>query len=148
MPVTTTISEAGELVGIHLPATPPRIIAQGDIDAFAALTGDDQWIHTDVERAAQFGGTIVHGLLLTGLIGGAWGHWLDVVDADDALNYGLDRIRFLAPVPVGSAVVLDAEVVEAVHRLDGVRLALDIDVRIDGREEPVLIARSLVLFRH
>src|SRR4051794_13049112 len=112
MPITTTIDEVAALVGMQLPTTPTHVITQSHVDAFAALTGDAQWIHTDTERARPHGGTIVHGLLLASLIGGAWAHWLDVVDASDALNYGLDRVRFLASVPVGSAVVLDAELVE------------------------------------
>lgn len=147
MPIALTIDRLDELVGITLPPTRPRQITQAAVDAFADLTGDRQWIHVDVGRAEPFGGTIVHGLLLTGLIGGAWGEWLDVVDASDALNYGVDRIRFLRPVPVGSEVALAATFAELSTRVDGARLSLDVEVLVDGITTPAVVARSIVLFR-
>ncbi|WP_205789167.1 MaoC/PaaZ C-terminal domain-containing protein [Microbacterium sp. CPCC 204701] len=143
-----TLAELPGLVGRELGPTPFREMTQGDVDAFAALTGDAQWIHVDAERAAPFGGTIVHGLLILGLLGGVWGDLLDVADARRALNYGLDRVRFLAPVPVGARIAAAATLAAADARVDGIRLTLDVRFLVHGADRPAVVAASLVLFQH
>lgn len=143
----TTLAELPSLVGRELGPAAPRVLGQAEVDAFAALTGDHQWIHVDTDRAAAHGGTIVHGLFLVSLIGGFWGDVIEVVDANDALNYGLDRVRFLSPVTVGSALTLRATVADAVWRGDGVKASLDVLISADGASGPAVAATSIVLFR-
>ncbi|POX65904.1 hypothetical protein C3481_13520 [Microbacterium sp. Ru50] len=144
--IRTTVAGLPELIGTDLGATPFEVIAQAQVDDFAALSGDAQWIHVDPQRAAAIGGTIVHGLLLLSLVGGAWGRLVDVTDAGRALNYGLDRVRFLAPVPVGSEVRIAATVADVTPRPDGMRVSLDLRFETRSRTQPVAVATSIVLF--
>lgn len=146
-PLTTTLADLPQLSALDLGSTAAWIIPQADVDRFAELTGDRQWIHVDVERSAAAGGTIVHGLLLLGLIGGAWSDWLHVSDATAALNYGLDRVRFLAPVPVGSSVRLTAALAEVLVRADGVRVSVNVSLFAGAEVRAAVVARSIVLFR-
>src|SRR5438094_10063812 len=90
-------------------------VPQEKIDAFAAATGDDQWIHVDPERAAAgpFGTTIAHGYLTLSLAPALLYELLEVDGARLIVNYGLNRVRFPAPVPVGSRVRMRAEVAAA-----------------------------------
>lgn len=135
------------LAGADLGTSGDRLVDQASIDAFAAITGDAQWIHTDPERASAVGGTIAHGLLVLSFVAGFWGDLLEVPDATRALNYGLDRVRFLAPVPVDATVRMRASVAEVLERPDGVRVSLDVAVESPGAERPALVARSIVLFQ-
>lgn len=103
-PVRLTLDQLLGSVGQELAVSPWVTIDQERIDRFADATEDRQWIHTDPLRAAQtpFGGTIAHGFLTLSLVSGLRGAALDVVDAVISINYGLDRVRFLAPVAVGA----------------------------------------------
>jgi acyl dehydratase len=85
-------------------------ITQGDIDTYADATRDHQWIHVDPERAGRgaFGSTIAHGYLTLGLVIPLWSELIQVDKIGMALNYGLNRLRFPAPVPVGSRIRLRA----------------------------------------
>jgi acyl dehydratase len=90
-------------------------ISQDDIDTYADATRDHQWIHVDPERAAAgpFGSTIAHGYLTLGLVIPLWSELLQVENVGMAVNYGLNRLRFPAPVPVGSRIRLEGKVVSA-----------------------------------
>lgn len=101
-----------DVVGVELDPSRPVRIDRAAVDRFAELSLDTQWIHTDPVRAAAQGGTIVHGLFLLSLVGGLWGGLLEVTGSPKALNYGLDRVRFLSSVPVGSTVRMRGAVAE------------------------------------
>ncbi|MGO2751538.1 MAG: MaoC family dehydratase [Pseudoclavibacter sp.] len=145
--IVAELSGLGRLVGLDLEETSPRLITQADVDAFAALTGDRQWIHVDPARAAAAGGTIAHGAFVLSLVGGFWAELLDVRGASRALNYGFDRVRFIAPVPVGASVRASAKVADVTERAAGCCVALEVSVRVDGSERPAIVATSIVLFQ-
>ena len=144
--VSVPLAALPAMLGRELGPTIPRPLPQRDVDAFADLTGDRQWVHVDPVRARPHGGTIAHGLLVLGVVGGLWPARLPVPDCERALNYGLDRVRFLSPVPVGSAAAARARVGDVRERPDGVLVGLDLRVGIPGAERPSMVATSLVLF--
>ena len=133
--------------GVELGPSGWREITQARIDAFAAATDDPQWIHVDPARAASgpFGTTIAHGYLTLSLLVPIAYELLPVEDAALALNYGLDRVRFPAPVPSGSRIRARFSV-EAVREVaGGVQVTLAATVEREGAEKPVCVAT--VVFR-
>jgi acyl dehydratase len=124
-----------------------QAVTQDDIDKFADLTRDHQWIHVDVERAkdSAFGGTIAHGYYTLSLAPGLCEEVYEITDVAFGLNYGLNRIRFPAPLPVGSWVRLRAALtsVEDVGG-DGLQLTLTLTFESDPGDKPVCVAESLV----
>lgn len=124
------------------------LVDQARIDGFAQVTGDDAFIHVDPERARQtrFGGTIAHGLLTLSLLPLLLRTATPVLEGSTmGVNYGYDRIRFLAPVPVDSrirALVALAELNEA--KPGFVRLGYDVSAEIEGCAQPALVARWLL----
>ena len=124
-------------------------IRQEQIQLFADATGDQQWIHTDPERAAAgpFGGTIAHGYLTLALIIPLFGQLLEVRGVRMSVNYGLEKVRFPSPVPVGSKIRLGGRVVSVEPVAgDGVQMVLDFVVEIDGQDKPACVARAV--YRH
>jgi acyl dehydratase len=123
-------------------------IEQRQIDDFARLSGDDHWIHVDTERAARempAGKTIAHGLYVLSLI-----PWLQraifaIRRRGRGLNYGYDRVRFLAPVQVGSHIRLTMSLVQATRQANATRLELGSTIEIEGSDKPALIARGILL---
>jgi acyl dehydratase len=130
-----------------------REVEQAEIDAFARLSGDHQWIHVDAERARRetpWGGTIAHGNLTLALIDGFRDELLPPLPgAAMGVNYGYDRVRFPAPVPAGSRVRGRVEIVAAeAPGADGWgRLVQRFTVERDGSAKPVCVADSVVLLR-
>ncbi|HEY0449440.1 MaoC/PaaZ C-terminal domain-containing protein [Actinophytocola sp.] len=108
-------------VGSRLGVSAPRSVPQQDIDAFGTLTGDRQWIHHDVSRArgGPFGGPVAHGMLSLSLVMPLLDTVFRVDGAALVLNKGLDRVRFVAPVPAGASVRLTAELMSAAVRPRG-----------------------------
>ena len=101
---TTSMAELPSLKGQELGSSPWFEITQERVNTFAEATDDRQWIHVDVERAKRespFGGPVAHGFLTLSLLIPLWSHVLTVVDAAAVVNYGLNKVRFPAPVPVG-----------------------------------------------
>ena len=137
-----------DAVGVDLGITDWLEIDQHRIDSFAVATGDEQWIHVDPERAAAgpFGGTIAHGYLTLSLLAPLTAQLLDVHGVTMAINYGLDRVRFLQPVRSGSRVRASASITSADPVGLGVRVGVKIVVEIDGESKPALIADIIVLF--
>jgi acyl dehydratase len=123
-------------------------ITQERISAFADATDDWQWIHLDADRAAAgpFGSTIAHGYLTLSLLPRLASGLLEVAGVSMVVNYGLDRVRFLQPVPAGSRVRAVTEIasVEAVSQ--GYRANLHTTVELEGSERPALIAETIGLF--
>ena len=133
------------LVGQELGPTGWVQIDQERIDAFAAATGDQQWIHVDPERAAAgpFGTTIAHGYLTLSLLPLFVYEVLPLRDARLTINYGLNRVRFPAPVPVGSRVRGRFRVTEASEVDDGYQLTVEATVEREGGEKPVCVAETV-----
>ncbi|MET0736598.1 MAG: MaoC family dehydratase [Microbacterium sp.] len=147
MKTFTRIEDVIEAQGAHLGESDWRTIDQERIDLFARATGDHQWIHVDPERAraSSFGSTIAHGYLTLSLLSDMTA---DVVRyAFDAvrLNYGVDRVRFLAPVPVDSRVRDSVDVAKVESTPSGVRVTYRHTVEIDGSPRPACIAETISL---
>jgi acyl dehydratase len=121
-------------------------VSQERIDAFADATGDHQWIHVDRERAAQgpFGGTIAHGYLTLSLIAAMSYEVVPRQGGGTALNYGLNRVRFPAPVPSGSRVRGSFRVDEIVLHDWGFQTTMTATVECDRGDKPVCVAELLV----
>ncbi|MEO3790755.1 MaoC family dehydratase [Nonomuraea sp. B10E15] len=142
---TVTVAELPGLAGQDLGYSPYRTVDQKRIDGFAESTDDRQWIHVDPVAAAAgpFGTTIAHGYLTLSLVIPLWGDLLDVRDATTKVNYGLDKVRFPAPVPVDARIRLHARVAEATGIAGGVQLVLDVTIHADGVDKPVCVARPV-----
>jgi acyl dehydratase len=126
-------------------------IRQDAIDDFARLTGDDHWIHVDVERAAREmpgGKTIAHGLYLVCLMPRLQRDIYAVGKRGRGLNYGYDKLRFVSPVPVGSRVRLGLTVVEAEPHTKGTRLVTDAAIEIESSDKPAVVARHILLIEN
>jgi acyl dehydratase len=121
-------------------------VTQQDIDAFADATGDHQWIHVDPERAKDtpFGGTIAHGYYTLSLAPKLTNEIFSMEGFAFAVNYGLDKVRFPAPVPVGSNVRASAKVAKLVDVPGGAQLTLELTFERDGGDKPVCVAETLV----
>ena len=136
--------------GTILGPTTWRRVTQADIDAFARLSGDRQWIHTDVERARRespFGGTIAHGNLTLSLVDGFRDELLGAAPQGSRLgvNLGYDRVRFPAPVPAGAEVRATMEIVSVAELADGwVQLVQRFRVEVRGEAKPACVADSVV----
>lgn len=136
-----------DLVGVELGVSNWITIDQAMIDAFAEATGDRQWIHVDRERAErEIGGTIAHGFLTLSLIPRLGDPMLRVAGAQHRLNYGLNKVRFIQPVPAGSRVRMTQTVRDALEKGGGMLLALECRFDIEGRDRPACIAEQLVQF--
>jgi len=121
-------------------------ITQEMIDDFARVSGDDNWIHVDVERARRElpgGKTIAHGMLTFSLLTALGGEILNVRERGRGINYGSNKVRFTAPVPEGCRIRLERSLL-AVDRVEGgVRLTYRNVVQREGREQPVMVAETL-----
>jgi acyl dehydratase len=144
--LVTTLADLRELAGKHAGYTEWREMEQERVNQFADATDDHQYIHVDVERAKQspFGGTIAHGFLTLSLVAPITTQLVTVSDATTGLNYGLDRVRFPAPLPVGSQWRGGVEVVEVGEVPGGVQMKLRVTVEVKGSEKPAMVADSLV----
>src|SRR5215472_10032901 len=144
------MATAPQFVGRELGASGWVMVDQNCIDAFAACTGDRQWIHVDVARAKRespFGGPIAHGYFTLSLVA-AMVMELGVIppDAATGLNYGLDKVRFIAPVKAGARVRTRANLVAVEPRGGGrVLLKLSCTLEIEGETKPALVADLLCL---
>lgn len=123
-------------------------ITQDDIDTFADATRDHQWIHVDPERAADgpFGSTIAHGYLTLALVIPLWSELLQVEKVGMSVNYGLNRLRLPAPVPVGSRIRLQGKVASASEVKGGVQVVADLTMEVEGSEKPALAAEAVYRF--
>jgi len=123
-------------------------IDQARIDAFAEATEDRQWIHVDPARAASgpFGAPIAHGYLTLSLLPYLTEGLLEVGGTAMVVNYGLDRVRFLQPVPAGARVRATSEITAAEQTAQGWRVGMRTTVELEGAEGPALVADTLALF--
>jgi len=142
------VDELESLVGVRLGPTAWRAVRQVDVDRFAELTGDHQWIHVDIVRASAgaFGGTVAHGLLTLSLGPALMQELIDLSAFPQSLNYGYDRIRFPAPVPVGERVRATGTIAALDPRASGaVLIRLTQRIEVEGNDRPACVANSLVL---
>jgi len=125
-----------------------RTIDQPMIDAFAKLTGDTHWLHTDPEKAARlspFNGTIAHGFMTLALVTSCMNELLDIASAKQFVNYGLDRVRFTGPVKSGARLRLRQRL-ESVKAIEGgVRVTTKCVIEIENAERPALVADFIFL---
>ena len=135
-------------IGQELGVSDWVVIDQARIDAFASCTGDRQWIHVDPERAAKgpFKGTIAHGYLTLSLAPSVIAQVLEIRELTSALNYGLDRVRFPAPVRVGTQVRATVTVARAHQKTSGVESVFTLTYEIDGEDRPACVADVIVLY--
>jgi acyl dehydratase len=135
--------------GRHLGHSDWLEVTQERVDRFAEATGDFQWIHVDAARAASdspFGGTIAHGYLTLALTNFFLPQIVEVQGVSMGLNYGLDRVRFPAPVPVGARIRGGAELVDVADIEGGVQTTMHVVVEIEGSDKPACVAVALSRF--
>ena len=143
MSVRTALeARIGEVIGVGDWHT----ITQADIDHFADATRDHQWIHVDAARAAEgpFGATIAHGLMTLALIPGI-GPVPDLPGVKMIINYGLNRVRFISPVPAGSRVRVIREIAGVSDKPNGIQLEERVTIELEGSARPACVAETLVL---
>lgn len=141
------IAELRALVGHELGVTDWIDVTQQTIDAFADSTGDHAWMHVDPERAARsdLGSTIAHGLLTLSLGPRCSYELYAIEDVDLVLNYGFERVRFPAPLPVGSRVRMRARVEAVEPAKRGVTCRIEQQFEREGHDRPVCVATSLLV---
>jgi acyl dehydratase len=149
MAIKTTFDELATLAGADLGASDWITVSQDRINTFADATDDHQWIHVDVERAkaGPFGGPIAHGYLTLSLLIPLWSQLLEVEGASMKVNYGLNRLRFPAPVPAGARIRLTGKLAE-VEKVggNGVQVTADLVVEIENGTKPACAAQGLFRF--
>ena len=147
--VFKTPADLKKAVGQQLGKSDWLEIKQDRIDKFADATGDHQWIHVDPERAKQgpFGACIAHGYLTQSLVNYFLPQIMEVQGASMGVNYGADRLRFPAPVPVGSRVRGSAELLEAEDTKDGgIQTKVRVTVEIEGKDRPGCVIDTISRF--
>ena len=143
MTTTTTLAELPGLVGTELGTSDWYEVTQEAVQQFADATADHQWIHLDVERAKKespFGGPIAHGFLTLSLVVPLVAQVLTITDVKMGVNYGLNKVRFPAPVPVGSKVRARVTLKESEQVAGGLQNVLTVTVEREGGDKPVCIA--------
>ncbi|MCY4427752.1 MAG: MaoC family dehydratase [Halieaceae bacterium] len=149
--MTTVFSQASELldtVGQHLGYSDWLEIDQQRIDMFADATGDHQWIHVDPERAKEgpFGCTIAHGYLTLSLANWFLPRLLEVRNISMGVNYGCEKVRFPAAVPVGSRLRAGAEVISAESVKGAVQVVVRMTIEIEGGDRPACVIDTISRF--
>ncbi|KAA9165992.1 MaoC family dehydratase [Amycolatopsis acidicola] len=148
MRIFNGIAELAGAVGEELGSSDWTVVDQERINAFAGATGDHQWIHVDVEKAATgpFGGTIAHGLLTLSMLPTFLHQIYRVDNVSMAVNYGLNKVRLPAPVPAGAKLRATSRLVE-VTPLDGaVQAVLSTTIEIEDAPKPACVVESIVRY--
>jgi acyl dehydratase len=145
MSSSLTIDELEQRVGQEIGTSEPFEITQERVDLFADATEDHQWIHVDPERArgGPFGGPIAHGYLSLSLIPHLLGGTLQVGGVRMSVNYGLNRLRFPAPVPVPSTVRATFTLNGLKEVTGGTQLLVGFEVRVDGQDKPAAVGEAV-----
>ncbi|HEY0688025.1 MAG TPA: MaoC family dehydratase [Kribbella sp.] len=143
----TGVDEVAHAVGTQLGETEWLEITQEQVNQFADATGDHQWIHVDVEKAAKgpYGGTIAHGYLTLSLIARFGNELFSIEGVTAKLNYGVNKVRFPAPVPVGARVRASASIADAQETPSGVQVSLQWVIDIENSTKPACVAETVVL---
>jgi len=142
-----TLQDLAACVGQEVAVSDWITVTQAQVNQFAEATGDHQWIHVDVERASQgpFGAPIAHGFLTLSLLPKLFENAVSVVQSRMGVNYGLNRVRFMAPVPVGSRLrgrmkLLSAEPIDN----HGLQMTWETTIELEGAAKPACVAESVV----
>jgi acyl dehydratase len=146
----TGMDELKSYVGKELGVSEWQLVTQEKIDQFADVTGDDQWIHIDVERAKEtpFGGTIAHGYYTLSLAPRFTYDMFKLEGFAFGINYGLNRVRFPAPMPVGGSVRMRAKLASVDEVPGGAQLVTELTFEREGGDKPVCVAESLSRVYH
>jgi acyl dehydratase len=147
----TVVDEPADLlrlIGQPLGSTDWMEITQERVNLFADATGDHQWIHTNPARAINgpFKGTVAHGYLTLSLAPVVISEVLEIRELTVALNYGIDRVRFPAPLPVGAQVRVTVTVMRALQKTSGVEAVFTLTYEIEGGPRPACVADVIVLY--
>jgi acyl dehydratase len=141
-----SLADLRPLVGESIGTSDWLLVDQARIDKFAAATGDHQWIHVDPERAAKgpFGAPIAHGFLTLSLLSAFFATAFEIRRSTMGVNYGLNKVRFIGPVPVNSRLrghfkLLSLEPIEN----DGAQMLIEMSVEQEGVSKPVCVAESI-----
>src|SRR5262245_5210179 len=147
MTTTLTIEELEQAGERDLGTSEWHEITQVQVNMFAEATGDHQWIHVDPERAAAgpFGGPVAHGYLTLSMLPMLLSEVVSVSDAVMGVNYGTEKVRFTAPVPVGSRVRLRARLAGTQRRGPGVVWTVGVEVEIEGKDKPALVGEVVYM---
>jgi acyl dehydratase len=147
MRVFDGIADLEKAVGTHLGHSEWHTVNQDQIDAFAAATGDHQWIHIDPAKAAEgpFGTTVAHGFLTLSLVPMLTWQVYTVEGVTMAVNYGADKLRFPSPVPVGSRVRAAVELTSVTPNKLGYQVATRVTIELDGSDKPACVADMLAV---
>ncbi|MHC6051706.1 MaoC family dehydratase [Ralstonia solanacearum] len=157
MRIIESLDALRELVGQEVAVSDWMEITQQQVNQFAEATGDRQWIHVDVERARRespFGAPVAHGFLTLSLLPALMHNALDMPDVKMGVNYGLNKVRFMAPVPVGSRLrarvsLLGMEMLPSLQpspdapALTGAQMTWNVTIEREGQERPVCVAESI-----
>ncbi|MGC0422904.1 MaoC family dehydratase [Embleya sp. AB8] len=146
--VFTDLQQIKDSVGKHLGYSEWLEITQERINLFADATGDHQWIHVDVAKATEgpFGAPIAHGYLTLALSNLFLPQLVEVRNISMGVNYGVDKVRFPAPVPVGSRVRGGAEIAAVTDIAGGIQVIIRITVEIDGAAKPACVIDSITRY--
>ena len=146
MRTIASIEELKSLVGQEVAVSDWVQISQERVNLFAEATGDHQWIHLDVERSRKespYGGTIAHGFLTLSLLPMLMESVISMPTSKMGVNYGLNKVRFPAPVPVGSKVRGRVELMEVEDIPGGAQMTWKVTIEREGGDKPVCVAESL-----
>jgi len=148
MKIFNTLAELPNYTGQDITVTDWFAVTQKHIDQFADATGDHQWIHVDPERAktGPFGTTIAHGYLTLSLLSGFFDRSISIKDVRMAINYGLNKVRFMAPVPVDSRLRAHVKLLSATPMEGGMQVAWQTTIEREGEDKPVCVAEQLARY--
>ncbi len=149
MRIIKSIEDAKNLEGEEVGLSDWVVIDQHRIDQFAEATGDYQWIHVDTERAEREmpdGKTISHGYLTLALIPALTADFVEVENLERAINFGLNKVRFYSPVPVGSRLRARAKVLDARRRAGALLLTSEVRIEIENAKKPACVAETLGMY--
>lgn len=142
-----TLEELKSLVGQEIAVSGWIEISQERVNTFAEATGDHQWVHVDVERAKRespFGGPIAHGFLTLSLLPKLMENAIKMTDVKMGLNYGLNKVRFPAPVLVGSKLRGRFKLLEVEDITGGAQVIFEVIIEREGSDKPVCVAESIM----
>jgi len=134
-----------EKIGTPLPPSEWHLVTQEQVNQFADATGDHQWIHVDPERAkaGPFGGPIAHGYLTLSLAPYLLPKVMRVEGFAMGVNYGLNKLRFPSPVPVGGNLRLNSTITDVKEVSGGVEVTIDMNFEVEGRDKPACVAQAV-----
>ncbi|BBB66900.1 MaoC family dehydratase [Undibacterium sp. YM2] len=141
-----SLAELKDLIGQEVAHSEWVEISQERVNTFADATGDHQWIHIDVERAKRespFGGPIAHGFLTLSLLPMLVANAIKLTYVKMGVNYGLNKVRFPSPVPVGSRVRARLKLLEIEDIKDGAQFTWEVTIEREGQDKPVCVAESI-----